>query len=86
MRSSSSLIVRAHRGPSSGLKKSSQGFASEITDVVISCFFMKSNFSAMDEYEASTGLPLDSGGMDESSSDGSMMRRGGADLSGRSRR
>lgn len=86
IRSSSSLTVRAHRAPSSGLKKSSHGFASEITDVVISCFFINSNFSAVDEYEASIGLPLNSGGREVSLSDGRMISRGGADLSGRSRR
>lgn len=52
----------------------------------MSCFFMKLSFSAIDEYEASMGLPLDSGGTEGSSSDGRMMRRGGADGSGRSSR
>ncbi len=84
--SSSLFIVVAHLGPSSGGRKSSQGFASEITEVVIWWLVMNFSFSSMDEYETSMGLPLDSGGREGSSSEGRMMRRGGRFLSGRSSR
>ena len=44
MDSSSSLTFRAQRVPSSGLRKSSQGFASEMTDAVMRCVSMKWSF------------------------------------------
>ena len=45
--------------------------------MVIRCWDMKANFSSMDEYEPSTGRPRWASGMEGSSSDGRMTRRGG---------
>ena len=49
MDSSSSLTFRAQSVPSAPLRKSSQGFASEMTDAAMPCASMKRSFSATDE-------------------------------------
>ena len=57
MSSSSWLTLSAHWGPSSGLRKSSQGFASEMTEVAMLCVFINASFWSVDEYDESMGRP-----------------------------
>lgn len=52
----------------------------------MSCVFMKVSFWFIDEYEESMGRPRRCAGRAGSSSEGRIMRRGGVDLSGMSRR
>ena len=84
MVSNSLLSFNAHSEPCDGCRKSSHGFARLMTEMSMPCMFMNLSFWSMEEYDASMGLPLDSGGMDWSSSEGRMIRRGGAVSSGRS--
>lgn len=74
--SRSSLMVLAASGADSGSRKSSQGFASETTLTLMPCLVMKARFAAKDEYEASTGRPREEGGLEASSSEGRIIRRG----------
>ena len=74
--SRSLLIVRAISGAEEGSRKSSHGFAREMTLMEMLCWVMKARLTSRDEYEESMGRPREEGGLETSSSDGRMMRRG----------
>ena len=77
----SSLICRAVLAAVDEGRKSSQGLAREITLQVMPWVCMKMNLDLKEEYVLSTGRPRESRGLEGSSSESRMIRRGGREVS-----